>query len=331
MIRHSSRAALLALTAATSLGLAACSTAEQGTATTSASAVANTVTVEDNTGSKEVPSPPQRVVALDNRSFEMLDNWGIKPIAAAQGIVPVTIPGIGDDDSIVDIGNHREPNLEAIVAADPDVVVSGQRFMKFDSEIEGLVPDAVVLDFEPREGQPLDAELIRHAKAMGEVFDKQDEAQKLIDDFTSALERAKAAYDPEQTVMGVNVSGGNIGYVAPGIGRVWGPVFDMIGMTPALEVENATNDHQGDDISVEVIAQANPDWILVLDRDAATRDDEGSPAAEAVIADSAPLRNVAAVQNQRVYIAPVDTYTNESIITYTEILNQLADSFEAAQ
>ena len=311
-----------------------CSAAEQeasdATDTTAAQAE-NTVTVEDNYGVKEVPSPAQRVVALDNRSFELLDTWGIEPVAAARALVPVTIPGIGDNDNIVDIGNHREPNLEAIVAAEPDVIVSGQRFQTHDADIEKLVPDAILVDFEPRDGEPFDAELIRHTESLGEIFGKQEEAAQLVDDFQNALERAKAAYNPEQTVMAVNISGGEIGYVAPGVGRTWGPLFDLIGMKPALEVQNATDDHQGDDISVESIAAANPDWMLILDRDAGTRTDEGSPAALSVIEDSAPLQNATAVKEGQLYVAPADTYTNESIITYTEILNDIADQFEAAK
>ncbi|QPK83755.1 ABC transporter substrate-binding protein [Corynebacterium qintianiae] len=335
MSRFNARAAAAALAAVASLTLVSCSTAEQSAEqpaeSTSATAAAGTVTVEDNEGTKEVPNPPQRVVALDNRSFEILDEWGVQPVAAARALVPATIPGIGDNEEIIDIGNHREPNLEAIVAAEPDVIVSGQRFQSHDADIEKLVPDAVLLDFEPRDGEPLDQELIRQTEALGEVFGKQEEAQQLVDDFNNALERAKAAYNPEQTVMAVNVSGGEIGYVAPSVGRTWGPLFDLIGMTPALEVENATNDHQGDDISVESIAAANPDWMLILDRDAGTKTDEGSPAALNVIQDSAPLQNVSAVKEDRLYVAPADTYTNESIITYTEILNELADKFEAAK
>ncbi|WNI13847.1 ABC transporter substrate-binding protein [Corynebacterium sp. Z-1] len=334
MSRFNTRTAVAALVAAVSLTVVSCSGAQEqasdATDTTAAQAE-NTVTVEDNYGVKEVPSPAQRVVALDNRSFELLDTWGIEPVAAARALVPVTIPGIGDNDNIVDIGNHREPNLEAIVAAEPDVIVSGQRFQTHDADIEKLVPDAILVDFEPRDGEPFDAELIRHTESLGEIFGKQEEAAQLVDDFQNALERAKAAYDPEQTVMAVNISGGEIGYVAPGVGRTWGPLFDLIGMKPALEVQNATDDHQGDDISVEAIASANPDWMLILDRDAGTRDDEGSPAALSVIEDSAPLQNATAVKEGQLYVAPADTYTNESIITYTEILNDIADQFEAAK
>lgn len=336
MSRSAHRGSVAALIVAASLTLVSCSSAgteADATATESAASqeAGSTVTVEDNFGTKDVPSPAQRVVALDNRSFELLDAWGVQPVAAARALVPETIPGIGDNEDIIDIGNHREPNLEAIVAAEPDVIVSGQRFSQYDEELGKLVPDAVLLDLEPRDGVPFDQELIRQTEALGKVFGKEAEAKQLVDDFTAALQRAKDAYNPEQTVMALNVSGGEIGYVAPGIGRTWGPLFDFIGMTPALEVDDATDDHQGDDISVESIAAANPDWVLVLDRDAGTKTDEGSPAALNVIEDSAPLQNVNAVKEDNLYVAPADTYTNESIITYTEILNDLADKFEAAK
>nr|WP_288870926.1 ABC transporter substrate-binding protein [uncultured Corynebacterium sp.] len=336
------RTALIALAAAGSLTLGACSNAEQAAETTtsvaatseaatSATTDGSTVKVTDNYGEKEVPANPQRVVALDNRTFELLDSWGVKPVAAPRDLVPNTIPGIADNEDIVNIGNHKEPNLEAIVAADPDVIVSGQRFRKYDEEIEKLVPNAVLVEFEPRDDEPFDRELIRQTLALGDIFGKQAEAEQTVKEFTEAVERARTAYNPDQTVMGVNVSGGEIGYVAPGIGRVWGPLFDLIGFTPALEVENASNDHKGDDISVEAIADANPFWIFALDRDAAIKSAKDSPEALSVINDSAALQNVTAVKENHVYVAPKDTYTNESILTYTEILNDLADKFEAAK
>ena len=104
-----------------------------------------------------------------------------------------------------------------------------------------------------------------------------------------------------------------------------GPVFDLLGLKPALEVEGSTDSHTGDDISVEAIAEANPAWIFVLDRDAAITKDGSNTPAETVINDNAAL------QNKHVVYAPNDTYTNESIITYTEIFNSIADAFEAAK
>jgi iron complex transport system substrate-binding protein len=129
----------------------------------------------------------------------------------------------------------------------------------------------------------------------------------------------------------VNVSGGDIGYIAPGLGRTLGPVFDFAGLTPALEVEGSSDNHQGDDISVEAIAEASPNWILVMDRDAAVSADDPAyaPAAE-IVESSEALAGVPAVQDQQIVYMPADTYTNEGIQTYTEFLNDFADALEAA-
>ncbi|GAB3693042.1 siderophore ABC transporter substrate-binding protein [Corynebacterium nasicanis] len=328
-IRHS----LIAAVAASALFLGACSDST-GTSSTetsaSAAAEARTITVEDNHGTQEIHLPVEKVAATDNRSFEILDAWGVDLVAAPKQLVPFTVEKYKNDENIIDLGTHREPNLEALAAAQPDLIVNGQRFAQHYDAITKLTPGAAIVEFEPREGEPLAAELKRQTAELGTIFGKEAEADKLIADFDAALERAKAAYDPAQKVMAVNVSGGTIGYIAPKVGRTYGPVFEMLGLTPALEVANASDDHQGDDISVEAIASANPDWILVLDRDGATntRNTEEYIAASQVIEESAPLKNVTAIKEGKVVYAPEDTYTNESIITYTEILNGLADAFE---
>lgn len=331
--RHS----LIAAVAASALLLGACSDASDSDSTanetaTTAAADAGTITVEDNHGTQEIALPVEAIASTDNRSFEILDAWGIDLVAAPKQLVPHTVEGYKNNDDIIDLGTHREPNLEALTAAQPDLIVNGQRFAQHYDAVAKLNPNAAIVEFEPREGEPLDAELKRQVEELGKVFGKESEAEQLIADFDEALERAKAAYNPEQKVMAVNVSGGTIGYIAPKVGRTYGPVFEMVGMTPALEVANASDDHQGDDISVEAIASANPDWILVLDRDGATdtRNTDEYVAASQVIEESDPLKNVTAIQEGQVVYAPEDTYTNESIITYTEILNGLADAFEAA-
>ena len=326
---------LAAIAAIAALGLAACSsgaTSSSQSATSSASEAtqASSVSIEANDGTVDIKLPVTRAASLDNRTFEVLAQWNVPLVAAPKKLIPSTITAYNGDD-IADVGMHRDPNLEALVAAEPDLIISGQRFTKFDSQIKELAPDVPLINLEPREGQPFDQELIREVTDLGEIFGKQDEAKKLVDDFNASIERAKKAYDGSSTVMAVDVSGGNIGYVAPGKGRTWGPVFDLLGLKPALEVEGATDSHTGDDISVEAIAEANPAWIFVLDRDAAITKDGSNTPAETVISGNAALQNVAALQNKHVVYAPGDTYTNESIITYTEIFNSIADAFEAAK
>ena len=326
---------LAAIAAIAALGLAACSsgaTSSSQSTTSSASEAtqASSVSIEANDGTVDIKLPVTRAASLDNRTFEVLAQWNVPLVAAPKKLIPSTITAYNGDD-IADVGMHRDPNLEALVAAEPDLIISGQRFSKYDAQIKELAPDVPLINLEPREGQPFDQELIREVTDLGEIFGKQDEAKKLVDDFNASIERAKKAYDGSSTVMAVDVSGGNIGYVAPGKGRTWGPVFDLLSLKPALEVEGSTDSHTGDDISVEAIAEANPAWIFVLDRDAAITKDGSNTPAETVINDNAALQNVAALQNKHVVYAPNDTYTNESIITYTEIFNSIADAFEAAK
>jgi len=289
---------------------------------------ASTVTVEDNTGTHEISTPPASVVALDNRTFQTLSDWGVDLSAAAVALMPDTVSYV-DDDGIVDLGLHTEPDLEALVAVEPDLVISGQRFTQHNEAIADLVPDATIIDLEPREGEPFEAELTRQVTVLGEIFDKQDEAQKLVDEFEAAVERAKNAYDESDTVMAVNTSGGTIGYLAPTVGRSLGPIYDMLGLTPALEVAEATDDHQGDEISVEAIAASNPDWILVLDRDAVFADETPDYVqASEILESTEALASVTAVKDAQIVYMPTDTYLNESIQTYTTFLNDFADALE---
>jgi iron complex transport system substrate-binding protein len=278
-----------------------------------------------------IPVNPQTVVSLDNRTFETLEAWGIKLAAAPKAVMPEGI-GYKHDDSVQDVGNHREPNLEVIAAVNPDLVIVGQRFAGFHDDIRALVPNAAVvnldIDVSATDGTAGDR-LVNGFKdittLLGQIFGKEEEAKALNAEFDQALEKAKAAYNGTDRVMGVIVSGGNIGYSAPHNGRVWGPLFDIFGWVPALEVEGATSDHQGDEVSVEAIAQSNPDWLMVLDRDAATSSAGESTPARDVIANAPALQNTTAVSKGQIYIAPADTYTNESIQTFIEIFEAIAD------
>lgn len=335
--RRLSAAAAAAVTLV--LGLTACgtdSTAEAGSEETTAAAE-GTVTVQSlaledeatEVVDVEVSVPPQNVVITDNRLFQTASDWGIELVAAPRALMPSTNP-MKENEEIIDLGSHNEPDLESIVAAEPGLIISGGRFAQYADDFAELAPEADSVNLDVREDEPLDEGLVRQIEAMGLMFDKEEESAALVEDFDAAVERVKAAYDPEDTVMSVLTSGGEISYVAPSTGRTLGPIYDWAGLTPALEQQAEDTSH-GDDISVEAIAQSNPDWILVMDRDAAistaTEDPAYKPANE-LLANSAALQNVTAVQEENILYMPQDTYTNESIQTYTTYLNQMADAFE---
>ena len=289
------------------------------------------VVIQDIYGDVTVPVNPQRVVALDNRTFWTLSDWGIELVGAPVPLLPTGIPYKEDGVIPFDVGTHNDPKLEMIAAADPDLVIVGQRFAGRYEEIKALVPNTAVinLNFDVSvEAKSSGDNLVNGFKdftlALGQIFDKNAEAQKIVSDFDASIAAAKAAYNGTDTIMTVIVSGGNIGFSAPSSGRVWGPLYEIFDWKSSLYIDGASSDHQGDDISVEAIAQSNPDWIFVLDRDAMNTSADGYVPAYDVIAAAPALANITAVTENQMVFAPNDAYTNESIQTFTALFNELA-------
>ncbi|MEB2278825.1 siderophore ABC transporter substrate-binding protein [Lysinibacillus xylanilyticus] len=291
-----------------------------------------TVDITDAHGTVTVPVNPKNVVALDNRTFETLADWKIELAAVPKDVMPADSPYVSDE-SVKNIGNHREPNLEIIAAANPELVIVGQRFADYYEEIKKLVPNAVVIDLNvdvseeaATPGENLVNGLKNSTIALGQIFDKNEEAKQVVADFDKVIENAKSAYNGKDKVMSVIVGGGNIGFSAPHSGRVWGPMYEIFGWAPALEVADSTSDHKGDEVSVEAIAQSNPDWLFVLDRDAAISGEKDAVPAQDVIANAPALQKTTAVSKKHIIYAPADTYTNESIQTYIELFENLANT-----
>lgn len=295
-----------------------------------------TLTIEDDHGSHEINlDEVDSIGAFDNRVFRTLQEFGVE-----LSVAPVDLmndEAHGDyiaDENILNTGNHREPNLELIVAAEPDLVINGQRYAQYYNDIAGLLPeDSVILEFDEgtRDPNTFFQGLQDTTEALGEIFGAQDEAEQINSDLTEAMARVEAAYDGESSVMGLLTSGGDINYAGPNEGRGVAPVFQEFDLVPALEVDDQSSDHEGDDISVEAIADSNPDWIIVLDRDGMNPDDpEYTPASE-LIADSPALQQVTAIEEDQIVYMPTNMYTTEDIQAYTEFLNDFADALEAAQ
>ncbi|MDN6396599.1 ABC transporter substrate-binding protein, partial [Corynebacterium sp.] len=231
-----SRALAVTMTAALSVGaLAACSDDDDSS---NGSSDGDTRTVTDARGEVEIPADPERVAAFDNRIFQVLANWDIDLVSAPVTLIPDEITKYHEDEDIRDTGSHREPNLEELVAAEPDLIITGYRYSSQYDEMEKLLPDTPIIDLsfgqdsEGESNQPLEETLKEITTLIGEIFEKEDEAEDLIEDFDEAKDRAAAAYNSDETVMGLLTSGGDINYSAPSTGRSVGPVFDMLDLTP---------------------------------------------------------------------------------------------------
>ncbi|MCI9858786.1 siderophore ABC transporter substrate-binding protein [Microbacterium proteolyticum] len=312
---------LAAASLVAALALAGCSSGAAAPAQDAAAAT--TVTVEDNHGSIEVPVAPERVVALDNTTFETLSEWGVTLAAAPKPLMYDLWPSLSGGDEVLDAGLHREPNIENILAAEPDLIVGGYRFRDIYDQLKEIQP--ATIETSPRDGEEHASELKRQTTILGQVFGKNDEAAQLSSDLDAAIADAKAAYDPSQSVMGLITSGGKIAYAAPGEGRGVGVLFPTLGLTPALE-RSAEDASHGDDISVEAIAAANPEWLFVLDRDAMFGED-GYVSAKELVENAEALKNVPAVQKGQIVYLDGSFYLDEGIQAYTTLYRSAAEAF----
>lgn len=325
------RTRVAAFLAAGALGLSACGTSDAGTSEEASGNAEDSSTVEvtDMVGTDHsVPADPSSVVATDNRTFRTLAQWDVDLAAAPVDLMPADMEVLEkytQNEELLNIGNHREPDMEMVIAAEPDLVINGQRFSQHEEAITEAVGDDVPIvntDIDTESGA-IDEEFRNQITLLGEVFGHEDDADALIADFDEALERAQEVYDPEVEVAGLITSGGDINYSAPTTGRAIGPLYDILELTPALE-DDGSNVDTGDDISVEAIAAANPEFLIVMDRDAAVGDGTSAGAKE-LIEESEALKNVPAVENDNIYYMPADFYVAEDIQNYTVVLNELAD------
>ncbi len=286
-----------------------------------------TVTIEDNHGQIEVPVNPERVVALDNTTFQTLSDWGVELAAAPKGVMGQLWPEYTQNEAVLDVGNHGEPNLEAVIEADPELIIGGYRFAKYYDDLKKIQP--VTIEINAREGEDHVAEMKRQAQTLGQIFDREQEAQELATQLDQSISEAKSAYNGEDTVVGLITSGGKIAYAAPGEGRGVGLLFPTLGLKPGIE-QAAEDTSHGDEISVEAIAQANPEWLVVLDRDGALEVDDYVPAKE-LIEQSEALKEVPAVKKGQIIYLDPNFYLDEGIQAYTKLFNQVAEQFAAAQ
>lgn len=284
------------------------------------------ITVTDMAGNEVTIESAESVAITDNRFFQLAANWDLPISVAPRDLMSPENP-LADDEEILNIGTHSEPDFEQIVAADPDLVINGYRFSGEENAqgVQDAAPDAAFVEMTGPEDQSVDEYVVESLTLMGEVFDRKDEAAALIEEFHAAVDGAKAAYDTDSTVMGLITSGGEINYANPIDGRGSSIFFDLLDLTPALDAEGSEN-HTGDSVSLEALAGANADHLIVLDRDAAVGEGEVTPALD-LINSSAALANVPAVTNESIYVFPADYYLTEDVFAYTTVLNGLADLF----
>ncbi|QKV17236.1 siderophore ABC transporter substrate-binding protein [Oricola thermophila] len=261
-----------------------------------APALAESVAVETARGTVAVPSNPEKIVVFDVGALDTLDALGIRPAGTVEKVFVDYLDEATENAEAV--GTLFEPDFEAVNALAPDLIVVGSRSAE---QLEPLSKFAPTIDMTIW-GNDVVGQARARLAAYGEIFGRQDEAKRLAGELDAGLERAKAAAAGKGTALIVLTNGPKIS--AYGKGSRFGWLHDELDLPQAVEsVEEATH---GEAISFEFIRNANPDWLLVIDRSAAIGA-EGERAAETL--DNALVAETTAwKKGQVIYLNAADLY-----------------------
>lgn len=296
-------------------------TAALTAATITGAAMAQQVTVTHSQGETTVESNPEVVFSFDYAAIDTLMNLGVEVQGAPPlaGAAPAWLPA-----GLQNIGSLFEPDYEEINASQPDLVIVAGRSAAAYPELARMAP-TIDITF----GEDFYTSLQHNTTLLGEIFGKQAEAEAALAEIQVKVDalREQVATGGDGLIMMVN--GGSLSLLAPNNARAGrgSLLYQTLGLVPTLEdIETATH---GEPISFEFLVQYDPEWLFVIDRDAAIGAEEGAQPAAAVL-DNELMHQTSAWQNdQIVYLDPFNWYiiTGAGISSANEMLDEVAAAY----
>jgi len=261
-----------------------------------APALADTVTIETARGPAEVPASPEKIAVFDLSAFDTLNALGVSVAGTVDKAYLDHLKDAHEKAEVV--GSLFEPDFEAINAMQPDLIVVGSRSAE---QLEPLAKFAPTIDMTVW-GDDLLGQAKARIAAYGKLFDRADKASALSAELDEKLAKAREAVAGKGSALIVMTNGPKVS--AYGKGSRFGWLHQALDLPEAVET-SSENSH-GEAVSFEFIRDANPDWLLVIDRSVAIGA-EGARADETL--DNALVAETTAWKNgQVIYLNAADLY-----------------------
>lgn len=190
------RLILSAVAVMTAIGLAACSSSSSDDDTAANGAAR---TYESEFGPIELPAKIDRIVSVDFYTPAALVDLGVNPVGVVNSYFTdtkgATIPSkyatAVKEGGAESIGEYYELNLEAVIKADPDLILATDDFLPLDDKLRPqLEKVAPILTFPARDGESWRT----RATALAEILDKEDLLKPLEDEYNAKRDAFKAEY-----------------------------------------------------------------------------------------------------------------------------------------
>ncbi|MFQ0977638.1 siderophore ABC transporter substrate-binding protein [Vibrio campbellii] len=271
---------------------------------------AATVKIDHYMGTTEVEQSPKRVVVIGFGPLDMLDSFGIDPVAVSNSSHLPKYLSKYSKTHYTSAGSLFEPDFETIYMQKPDLILVGPRGSSKYDELSEIAPTVVLASGE-NEGywQGTKAQW----RNVGKIFNMEEKVEQKIENLDAQF---KAIRDYNQTnnndALTILSIGDNIS--AFGAKSRFGAIYSDFGFSET--VENLKAGTHGDVISYEFIREANPKNILVIDRNALHAKSDNDLAKSL---DNDLVKATSAYKNKKITFLDVDAwYLAMSGVTATE-------------
>lgn len=267
------------------------------------------MTIEHEVGETTIEAVPERIVVLEYSFADHLGTLGIAPVGFAVDAPPDYIYEYTSDVGAVEVGTRAEPNLEAILELNPDLIIGDLRRHEGIYDQLSLIAPTVI--FNSLRGSYEDQ--LEQFSIIATILDKEEAAANILASYQEHFDatRATTNADAGEFVVGVLHSGG---FTAHSNQSFMGSFLESLGRTNALEPQQEETQYL---LDMEGFAAVNPGTIVILCNPADQQyfDD---------MADSPLWQAFDAVTNNRVYVFDRNLWSKGRGVTAYEKI--LADS-----
>ncbi|KQY00528.1 iron ABC transporter substrate-binding protein [Rhizobium sp. Root73] len=255
-----------------------------------------TADLETAKGPVSIAATPAKIAVFDIAAIDTLDSLGIKIAGLPSNLYLPELAHLKDGSTVV--GDIFEPNLEALSELQPDLIILGGRS---SPQVEATSQVAPTIDM-TMDGDDLLKQAKTRLSSYGALFGRQAEAETTAKALDAVVDKARAAVTGKGKALIIMTNGPKVTAYGPGSRFGW--VHAALGLPAAVpDVEAATH---GEAVSFEFIRNANPDWLLVLDRAAAIASKDQN--AKATLDNELVKETTAWKKGQVIYLPAGDFY-----------------------
>lgn len=304
-----------------SVVLIACSNTEEGKKAKESITI-QTLNANKEMVSLEVPYDPDKIAVLDMAALDILDSLGLQERIVGTATTSLSyLQSYETREDVVNLGTIKEVDLEAVMKVAPDIIFIGGRLAASYDQLSEIAP-VVYLATDTQLGVVNSVE--RNATTIASIFGKEMIIEEKMSGVTDRINQLKEKAEGQQALIGMTTSGsfnllGNDGRCSL--------IGNEIGFTNLSEqiTKTETSTH-GNEASFELIVELNPDYLFVMDRDAAIQS-EGATLAKEIVENELVKQTFAYQNNRIIYLShPSVWYTAEGGITALDIMLQDIES-----